>query len=106
MKPKIDLKKLVYDTIIDFLREAGEGWMEFTGDNMFELYDPETNEYLYVDSFYLDGQYNLCFKENEAHHSTANIWFWDNIAGCNYVTIYDAIYKLKETVGHGKVSNS
>ena len=106
MKPKIDLKGLVHSTALDFLREFGKGWMEFTGDNLFELYDPETNEYLYVDSFYLDGQYNLCFREDEAHHSTANIWFWDNIAGCNYVTIYDAIYKLKEDIENGKVSNS
>ena len=106
MKPKMDLKGLVHSTALDFLNEFGEGWMEFTGDNLFELYDPETNEHLYVDSFYLDGQYNLCFKENEAHHSTANIWFWDNIAGCNYVTIYDAIYKLKEDIENGKVSNS
>ena len=106
MKPKIDLKGRVHSTALDFLREFGKGWMEFTGDNLFELYDPETNEYLYVDSFYLDGQYNLCFKEDEAHHSTANIWFWDNIAGCNYVTIYDAIYKLKEDIENGKVSNS
>lgn len=98
MKPKIDLKGLVHDTALDFLNEFGEGWMEFTGDNMFELYDPENNERLYVDSFYLDGQYNLCFKENEAHHATANIWFWDDINECNYATIYNAIYELKETI--------
>lgn len=106
MKPKIDLKKLVYDTIIDFLRESGEGWMEFNGDNMFELYDPENSEYLYVDSIYLDGQNNLCFKENEAYHSTANIWFWDDINECNYATIYNTIYELKEDIENGKVSNS
>ena len=106
MKPKIDLKGLVHSTALDFLNEFGEGWMEFTGDNMFELYDPENNERLYVDSFYLDGQYNLCFKENEAHHSTANIWFWDDIDECNYATIYNAIYELKEKTENGKVSNS
>ena len=106
MKPKIDLKGLVHSTALDFLNEFGEGWMEFTGDSLFELYDPENNEYLSVDSFYLDGQYNLCFKENEAHHSTANIWFWDDIDECNYATIYNAIYELKETVENGKVSNS
>lgn len=106
MKPKIDLKKLVHDTVLDFLRESGDGWMQFDGDNMFELYDPETNEYLYVDSFYLDGQYNLCFKENEAYHSTANIWFWDSINECNYATIYNTIYELKENIENGKVSNS
>jgi predicted nucleic-acid-binding Zn-ribbon protein len=106
MKPKIDLKGLVHGTALDFLNEFGEGWMEFTGDNLFELYDPENNEYLHVDSFYLDGQYNLCFKENEAHHSTANIWFWNDINECNYATIYNAIYELKETIEHGKVSNS
>ena len=106
MKPKIDLKKLVHDTVLDFLRESGDGWMQFDGDNMFELYDPETNEYLYVDSFYLDGQYNLCFKENEAYHSTANIWYWETINECNYATIYNTIYELKENIENGKVSNS
>ena len=106
MKQKIDFEKLVYDTVIDFLNEFGNGWMEFDGDNMFELYDAETCECLYVDSFYLDGKDELCFKENEAYHSTANIWYWKNICEYNCAIIYNAIYELKENIENGKISNS
>lgn len=106
MKQQIDIKQLVYDTIIDFLQETNPEWMDYDGESCFPIYDPELDEMIYVDQIYLDGKGNLCFKEKKAHFAHHAIWYWDDIPEMNYATIYNEIYNLKHLIDNGKVSNS
>lgn len=105
MKPKINIRQLVYDTIIDFLKEFGDD-MAYgqPGADLFWIDSREFGESLHVNEFYLDGTGTLCFREYETTTSMYNFWRWDDVEEINLISIYDSIYEFEEK--HGKVSNS